>query len=167
MAVLIKVENKFEMAQRDIHVLRKSQQETLEEHRVCCPYGELEEENPAVRLPLGMVEGQVDYLEISVDNDQVELDPCKIELSANVPFTFIPAGTESITVVPSENGGNKISLKIPPGLPKWKLEVMEPAEPVESTGQDLLGMENSQWNRQSSPNEPNVTVGDDGTGGED
>ena len=165
MAVFIKVENKLELAQRDIYVLRKSQQETLDEHRVCYPYGESEEENPAVRLPLGTAAEQ-EYLEISVDKDQVALDPCKIDLPANVPFTFIPAGTESITVVPANNGINKVSLKIPPGLPKWKLEIMEPLASAQSTGPDLLDMENKQWNGESSPNEPNVTVGDDGTGGD-
>jgi hypothetical protein len=165
MTYSFKVENKFEMAQRDIHVIRKNLEETLEEHRLSCPvYGEGEEETKAVALSLGTVEEQEDYLEISVDNDQVELGPCKIDLPAEVPFTFIPAGSASITVVPAGNGST--SLKIPSGLPGWKLALMKPTQLAEPMSREA-GIENVPDIMESAPTEPNVTVGDDGPGGED
>jgi hypothetical protein len=155
MTFSIEVENKFEAARRDIHVLRKSWEETLETHRVSCPvYGRGEEEKQAVALSLGTEPGQEDYLQISVDNDQVDLGPCKIDLPANVPFTFIPAGTGSITVIPQANGSTGTSLRIPPGPPAWKLEIKKPS------GENVARI------TESDPSEPNVTVGDDGPGGQ-
>ena len=165
MTYSFKVENKFELAQRDIHVMRKNLEETLEEHRVNYPvYGEGEEETQTVALSLGTVEELEDYLEIRVDNDQVELGPCKIDLPAEVPFTFIPAGSGSVTVVPSSNGNT--SLKIPSGLPTWKLAIMKPAELAEVTEQGLASMADAPGIMESAPTEPNVSVGDDGPGGE-
>ena len=153
MTFSIEVENKFEMGQRDICVLRKSWEETLEEHRVSCPvYEEGKEEKRAVALSLGTVEGQEDYLEISVGNDQVDLGPCRIDLPSHVPFTFIPAGTGSLTVIPSGNG-KRTSLKIPAGLPAWKMEITRPSGPMSQIRGEDAGEGN------------NVTVGDDGPGG--
>jgi hypothetical protein len=141
----IKVENKFEMARRDIHVRRKVWEEIKEEQTVNYPVnGGVD----AVSLSLGEVDGEEDYLEISVDNQQADLGPCKIDLPVNVPFTFIPAGIGSIEVTPPANGETVTSLRIPSGQPAWKLEVREPSViPREENGIT------------------NVTVGDDPPGG--
>lgn len=124
MSFPIKVENKFEMAQRDIHVRRKVWEEIKEEHTVNYPVnGEVK----MVDFSLGAEDGEEDYLEISVDNQQADLGPCKIDLPVNVPFTFIPAGIGSIEVTPLANGETVTSLRIPSGQPTWKLEVREPS----------------------------------------
>jgi hypothetical protein len=124
MSFPIKVENKFEMARRDIHVRRKVWEEILEEHTVNYPVnGEVK----MVDISLGEMDGEEDYLEISVDNRRADLGPCKIDLGSNVPFTFIPAGIGSIEVTPPANGETVTSLRIPSGQPAWKLEVRGPS----------------------------------------
>lgn len=164
MTHIIKVENKFEMSRRDIRVRRKSFEGTLEEQRVSCPeyeYQNGEEERRKVSFSLGSVEGQEDYLEISVDNQQEELGPCKIDIWSNGPVTFAPPGAASITVIPSEDVETNTSLRIPSGLPTWKLEIMMPSEPdsdEEDAESDLIDREGSQVN---------VKVGDDEPGGWD
>jgi hypothetical protein len=141
----IKVENKFEDARRDIHVRRKVWEEILEERTVNYPFnGGVE----VVGLSLGEVDGEEEYLEISVDNHQAELGPCKIDLGSNVPFTFIPAGIGSIKVTPPANGETVTSLSIPSGQPAWKLEVRGPSGIPR--GEDEI---------------TNVTVGDGDPGG--
>jgi hypothetical protein len=73
---------------------------------------------------------QEDYLEIIVDNKQVELGPCVIELPLNVPFVFIPKEEESITVNFSSSDKRKF-LRIPKGLPAWKLRIARPFEKID------------------------------------
>lgn len=156
MTFSIEVENKFEMSPRDIHIRRKSRETTMEEHMASCPgyvSGNIEEKRSIVSLPLGADAGEGDYLEISVDNQQVNLGPCRIDIWSNVPFTFIPPGTAAISIIPSEDGETNTSLKIPSGLPTWKLEIMRPISIALPRDEDSEGM-------------TNVTVGDDepGTG---
>jgi hypothetical protein len=155
MTFLVKVENQLTEARRDIHVLRKSREETLDEQRISCPAYEDgnvkgEEEKSLVGLHLGVADGEDDYVEISVDDKQSNLGPCKIELSPVVPFRFIPGGTVSLTVIPPEEGDTKTLLKIPSGLPTWKLEIMKPTRIVIPRGDDSGGT--------------NVTVGDEPPG---
>jgi len=161
----IKVENNFEMARRDIQVRRKCWGKTLEEQRISYPayeFGDVEEESRMVKLSLGEVDSEEDYVEISVDNQQEELGPCKINIKSNGPVTFIPPAAASVTVIlleDEETFKTKTSLRIPSGLPTWKLEIMKPSEPgsdVGDTESDLISREGTQVN---------VTVGDDQPGG--
>jgi hypothetical protein len=157
MTYSIEVENKFEMAQRDIHVSRKLWEESLDQRSLAYPV--LESGIPLSRqvidFELGAVAGDEDYLEIRVDDEQSELGPCKVDLPANVPFTFVPAGVGSITVVPPENGSNITSLKIPSSIPTWKLEVMRPMEPAAG-----------RIPHRGESDANNVTIGDDEPGGD-
>jgi hypothetical protein len=140
MAFTVKVENKFTMARRDIQVRRKSWGKILEEQRVSCPaseYGAGEQESKPVKLYLGEVDGEEDYLEISVDKQQEELGPCKTEIRSNGPVTFIPPGEASITVIPSEDVETHTALRIPSGPPTWKLEIMRPLQ-TSSEGEDAV-----------------------------
>ena len=170
MTFSIEVENGFEMNPRDIQVRRKSRGETLEEHQVCPLYEGGKEEIRTVDLFLGAVDGEEDYLEISVveDEQQPDLGPCKIDLRSNVPFRFIPRGTESLTVMmvtqvdQVEEGKTITSLKIPSGPPTWKLEIMRPPEPVSEEGYP-----ESLSNSRDPVGNTNVTVGDDDPGGWD
>jgi hypothetical protein len=153
MTFSIEVENKFEMAQRDIHVLRKVWGDTKESHRVRDPDGSRKR---AVDLSLGAAPAEADdYLEISVDKEMREIGPCRIDLPAAIPFSFIPAGARSITVIPAVGGG-QTSLRIPEGPPGWKLQLMKPQEPLAQVMEEDSGNSNN-----------NVTVGDDGPGGDD
>jgi len=96
------------------------------------------------------VDGEEDYLEISVDNQQEELGPCKIDINSIGPVTFIPPAAASVTVLPPidvETLKTNTSLRIPSGLPTWKLEILMPVE---------IPREGSQIN---------VTVGDPPPGG--
>jgi hypothetical protein len=158
MTFSVEVENKFEMAQRDIHVRLKQWDETLEEHKVSYPVNG-GQERKTVNVDLGASNGGEDYLEICVDNGQADLGPCNIDLPAHVPFTFLPEGTGSITVIPPENGTNITSLKIPSGLPAWKLEVMSPPEPVLPVGYQGMASKGDDGGAN------NVSVGDDEPGG--
>jgi hypothetical protein len=153
MTFSVEVENKFEMAQRDIHVLRKVWGDTKESHRVRYPDGN---EKRAVDLSLGTVPEEADdYLEISVDKEKRELGPCRIDLPADIPFSFIPSGARSITVVPAVGSG-QTSLRIPAGLPGWRLQLMKPQEPLAQVMEEA----------DSGNSNNNVTVGDDGPGGD-
>ncbi len=151
MTHFIEVKNNFEVTRGDILVRRKSLEGTREEQRANFPSYEVgAEESKKVSFSLGEVAGEEDYLEISVDNRQEELGPCKINISSIGPVTFIPPAGVSVTVIPPEdveNLGTNISLRVPSGLPTWKLEIMKPAE---------SSREGSQTN---------VTVGDDEPGG--
>ena len=146
MTFSIKVENKLEMAQRDIHVRRKSREGVLDEQRIRCP-------GYAESFSLGAVEGEDDYLEISVDNQQDELGPCKIDITSNGPVRFVPPGAASINVIPSEDVETYTLLRIPSGPPTWKLEIMRPPAPESG----LISREGSMTN---------VTVTEDDPGGE-
>lgn len=132
MTHLIEVENKFEMSRPDILVRRKSFEGTMEEQRVSSPsyqYGS--EERRTVSFSLGSEEGENDYLEIIVDNQQEELGPGKIDIWSNGPVTFIPPAAAVVTVLPAidvETLETNTSLRIPSGLSTWKLEIMMPAE---------------------------------------
>jgi hypothetical protein len=158
----IEVENRFEMNRRDIQVRRKSREETLEEQRVSCPayeYGDVEEERRKVSFSLGPVEGEKDYLEISVDNQQDELGPCRINIWSNGPVRFVPPGSASITVIPSEDVETYTSLRIPSGPPTWKLEIMRPPEQSSDEGDGVLGLIH-----RDEGSMINVTVGEDPPG---
>lgn len=164
MTFSIGLENRFGTSQRDIRVRRKSRKETLEEQRVSYPayeYGEGEEEKSAASFSLGSMEGEEDYLEISVGDEQADLGPCKIELPANVPFRFIPGGITSIAVFPPKNRGAVTLLRIPSGPPTWKLEIMRPPEPAS----DEEDTESVLISRADEGSMPDVTVGDDQPGG--
>jgi hypothetical protein len=139
MTHLIKVENKFEMSRGDILVCRKSFKGTVEEQRVSSSGYEYQI-------------GEEDYLEISVDNQQEELGPCKIDIWSNGPVTFVPPEAASVTVIPSEDVETNTSLRIPSGPPTWKLEIMKPISDFISRGDP-------------SGDKTNVTVGDDEPGG--
>jgi hypothetical protein len=163
MAFSIKVENKFAMARRDIQVRRKSWGKILEEQRVSCSaseYGAGEVESRPVKLSLGEVDGEEDYLEISVDNQQDELGPCKIGIRSNGPVTFVPPGAASITVIPSEDVETNTSLRIPSGLPTWKLEIMRPPQSSSEEGDAVPGLI-----PRDEGSTTDVTVGDDEPGG--
>ena len=147
MSFLFEIENKFEMSCRDIHVQRKFSGETRENGQVYYPGKE--EENAAV-FSIEEIDKQSECLEISVDQEELELGPSKVELPGNIPFTFIPAGSRSLTVIPASG---RVSLKIPAGLPGWKLQLMKPKESVAYT---MDGPDDSIKN--------NVTVGDDAPG---
>lgn len=127
--LLVMVENKFEMSPRAIYARRKIGEQALEEQRVSgstYEYGD-GEESRTVNLSLGEVDGEEDYLEISVDNQQEEMGPCKIDIWSNGPVTFIPPAAASVTVIPSEDEETletNTSLSIPSGLPTWKLAIM-------------------------------------------
>ena len=150
MTHFIEVKNNFEVTRRDILVRRKSLEGTMEEQRASFPSYEVgAEERKKVSFSLGAAAGEEDYLEISVDNRQEELGPCRINISSIGPVTFIPPAGVSVTVIPPgdvENLETNISLRIPSGLPIWKLEIMKPAE---------SSREGSQTN---------VTLGDDRPG---
>jgi hypothetical protein len=167
MAFSIEVGNKFDMNVRDIQVRRKSRGETLEEMRANYPAsksGAGEEAIRKVELFLGAMEGEEDYLEISVveDKQQSDLGPCMIDLRSNVPFRFIPGGTESITVMMVKHlkeGKTITTLRIPSGPPTWKLEIMRP--PAQSSQE---GAPESLSNSHEG-GMPDVTVNDDDPGG--
>lgn len=154
MTFSIEVENKFKISQRDIHIYRKNSRETKEVLRVGYP-GEVE--RGAVTLSLENDEGTNEHLEIRVDNQQLNLGPCRIELPSDFTFTMFPGGVERLQVIPSDNS-NRTALRIPPGLPGWKLAI-KPSRSMKV--------------RQNIGEEPgsgegggeNVTVGDDGPGG--
>lgn len=150
MTFSIEVENKFEMTRRNILVRRKSLEETVEEQRVSGPsIVKGKKERRVVSYSLGEVAEEEEYLEISVDNQQEEMGPCKIDIWSNGPVTFIPPAAASVTVIPSEDVETletNTSLRIPSGLPTWKLEIMMPFE---------IPREGSQTN---------VTVGDEPPG---
>ena len=153
----VEVKNEFGMARRDLLVRRKSFEGTMEEQQVSGPtyeYGDGKEEGKGrmVKLSLGEVDGMEDYLEISVDNQQEELGPCKIDIKSYVPVTFIPPAAASVTVFPLEDVETKTTLKIPSGLPTWKLEIRRPSEP----GSDEEDREGTQVN---------VIVGEEEPGG--
>ena len=168
MTFSIKLENKFKTVPRDIQVRRKNRGKNLDEHQVSSPARDVEKERTAVNFSLGAVDLAEDYLEISVVDDeqqqQHDLGPCKIDLRKNVPFRFIPGGTESITVKMVkhlEKGKTITSLKIPLGPPTWKLEIMRPPEPGSEEGDAEPGL----IDREGSL--PDVTVGDEEPGGWD
>ena len=150
MTHFIEVKNNFKVTRGDILVRRKSLEGTMEEQRVSCPsFKDGAEEREKVNFSLGAVAGEEDYLEISVDNRLEELGPCKINISSIGPVTFIPPAGVSVTVIPSKDVEaleTNISLKIPSGLPTWKLEIMKPAETPREGSQT------------------NVTLGDDRPG---
>ena len=153
MAFTIEVENRFEMTRRDLQVRHKRLEETLAEQRVSCIPGESGDavvENRWFNCSLGPVEGEQEYLEISVDNREAELGPCRIGIWSDVPFTFIPPGTAAVSVFLSKEGETDLSLKIPSGLPAWKLEIMRPTGPS---------------SRADDSGTVNVTVSDDEPGG--
>ena len=160
MTCSFEVENRFEMNRGDILVRRKSFEGTMEEQRVRFPAddGDRLEKRRKVDLSL---EGEQDYLEISVDNQQQELGPCKIDIWSNSPVIFIPPAAASVTVIPSEDVETNTSLRIPSGLPTWKLEIMIP--PV--TGSDEENAESDLRDREGS--QTSVTLGDAPPGGWD
>lgn len=161
MSYQVRVENKFEVAGRHIHVRRKEWDDVLEEHRVSYPVYDAppEEQVPNFsEFALGQAEEQADYLEISVDNEVEELGPCRIMLPANTPFTFVPGGAGSITVEPPQNGATVTAVRIPSGLPTWKLEIMQPVPPLEV--QQMIPREGDDPDDMN-----NVTVGEDEPGG--
>ena len=141
----VEVENKFEMSRGDILVRRKSFEGTIEEQRISCPVygsGAEREESRMVKLSLGAVEGEDDYLEISVDNQQEELGPCKIEICSTGPVTFIPPAAAVVTVLlpkDVETLETNTRLRIPSGLPTWKLEIMRPHQSISSEGDAVSG----------------------------
>ncbi|MGD2085197.1 MAG: hypothetical protein PVH61_03340 [Candidatus Aminicenantes bacterium] len=152
MTFSIEVENRFEMNRRDIQVCRKNRGEIREEHRISCPVsesGEDEGKRSFISLPLEAVDEEEDFLEISVDNQQVDLGPCKVVLWSDISFTFTPPGTANITLLPSKEWETNTSIKIPSGLPTWKLEIKPTVSRADDTGTI------------------NVTVEDDAPGGWD
>jgi len=159
MTCSIEVENNFEMNRGDILVRRKSFEGTMEEQRASFPayeYGDRLEKRRKVDLSL---EGEQDYLEISVDNQQQELGPCKIDIWSNGPVTFIPPETATVTVIPSEDVETITTVRIPSGPPTWKLEIMMPPTPGIQKGYP----ESISIPREGS--QTNVTVGDEPPGG--
>jgi hypothetical protein len=158
MSFTVKVNNEFAMARRDILVRRKSFEGTMEEQQVSGPtykYGDEKEEGKGrtVKLSLGEVDGVEDYLEISVDNQKEELGPCKIDIRSYVPVTFIPPAAASVTVIPPkdvETLETNTSLRIPSGLPTWKLEIRRPSE----LGSDEGDREGTQVNVRVSDDTP-------------
>lgn len=157
MTLSIEVENKFGISQRDIHILRKVSEEIKERHRVNYPG---DEKKRAVRLSLEDVDDQgdyQDYLEISLDNQQLDLGPCRVELTSNLSLTFFPTGIESLKVIPSENG-KPTTLRIPPGLPGWKLA-------IRSSGSRVAERNTGDETNSGPGGGDGVTIGDDGPGG--
>jgi hypothetical protein len=153
MTHFFKVENSFEMTRGDILVRRKSFEGTLEEQRAGCPsYEDGAEQRRMVSLSFEPAAGEEDYLEISVDHQQEELGPCKIDIWSNGPVTFIPPAAAVVTVLfpkDVETLETNTSLRIPSGLPTWKLEIMMPAKTP----------------REDEGSMTNVTVGDAPPGG--
>jgi len=129
---LFEVRNKFEMNRGNLLVRRKRFDGNMEEQRVNCPSNKNEKEASGVlSFSPGAVEGEEDYLEISVDNQQEELGPCKIDIWSTGPVTFIPPAEASVTVLLPEDVETletNTSLRIPSGLPTWKLKIMMPGE---------------------------------------
>lgn len=162
MSYQINVENKFEVANRDIHVRRKEWDDVLEELRLSYPQSEVQDTNRA-EFALGQMETQGDYLEICVDNEVEELGPCRIMLPANAPFTFVPGTIGSITVEPPKNGSAVTAVKIPSGLPTWKLEIMQPSPQEVAHLPEVEQMISREGDDPDDMN--NVTVGEDQPGG--
>jgi hypothetical protein len=162
----IEVENKFEMSRRGLQVRRKSFEGTMEEQRISCPVyesGDVGEESRMVKFSIGKVEGEEDYLEISVDNQQEELGPCKIDIWSNGPVTFIPPAAASVTVLPPkdvETLETNTTLRIPSGLPTWKLEIMSPPKQSRDEEDGVSGLI-----IRDEGSTTNVTVGDEPPGG--
>ncbi len=129
MAYLINVENNFQMSKRKIRVRHQHWDETLNSHRLNFP-GELDRldsnEARTAAFSIGELDKEGEYLEISVNRHQEELGPCRIHVPSGIPFSFIPGGKEQITTIPSDNGNGTV-IKIPAGLPTWKLKIMTPA----------------------------------------
>jgi hypothetical protein len=154
MTFSIKVENDFKRGRRGIIVYNSSQKQDR-----IIPWKAGPEDVTKREFELSTGSGNDDdYLVIAVAPGGGDLKRCKINLPANVPFTFIPGGTERITIIPSSDGKQN-TLRVPAGPPTWRLKIRSPLEPVEPLLRQDPGSGEGGGN--------NVTVGDDGPGGWD
>ena len=149
MTFSIDVENKFRKGRRGIIVYDSSEKQDW-----ILPWKNNGQGTKLKKFMLPADSGKDDdYLNIAVAPGGGKLGRSKIVLPANIPFTFIPGGIDSITIIPS---GDRVYIKIPEGPPTWQLKIMKPSEPIGYLmGDDSTPPENS----------GNVTVGDDGPGG--
>jgi hypothetical protein len=162
MTFRIGVENKFEISRRNLRVRRISleEEETLEEHSLDFPREEmLPGNNPARSFELEETGGR-EVLELSMEDTETELDlPCRIDLPQGIPFNILPGDVQFLSVIPGVTG---TTLKIPVGLPTWRVEIMSPLKPadeeVSEPGAVLLS-------GTRSGGDPNVSAGDDEPGG--
>jgi len=138
----ITISNNFKIGHRRIIVFNNSDSEdTIISWKEGCNQQAFELPEPGNFLLLTIAPGPGD------------LDKCRIDLPDNrdFRFTFIPAGTENITVAPA----NSTALRIPPGPPTWKLiirnqEKSPEQQPISYVSRDL-----------DTKDPTNVTVGDD------
>jgi hypothetical protein len=161
MSSKITVENKFEIAKRDIHV-RLKQGETK---RTAIVKEKLDYPGKGGKTRAAIPLGKDEYLEISVENEGSNLEPCCIELPCDLQYTYYPNGRGKIILEhfyrpgPIEAGKSAklwTRLRIPQGKPKWKLGIMMAPKfdsPETNLGNDDPGSGS------------NVNVGDDGPGG--
>lgn len=143
MTFSIQVENKLETAQKGVIVRSKQFDEVTREESLDYPVNSQVQD---VLMELESGENSEEYLEISIDQPLEAMGGCKIDVPVNMPYTFLPGDTGSLTVIPPENGSTHMSLHIPSGLPTWKLELSQPLDVP-----------------RGDPN--NVTIGDDEPGG--
>ncbi len=110
--ITITVQNKLKKEKRDLNVYHQS---TRSAHIIS--------HNSSITLPLRTVE-EDDFLHISVVTGPGHLrQNCLIELPAWANFEFSSEGKVTLT-----HSGDRTSLKIPPGPPKWELKITRPAE---------------------------------------
>lgn len=169
MTYLIEVENKFETAKRNITVRRRNWGESLEETTVSYPAlkGPGETFIPeTAKMSLDSLIDAGEYLEISVNDPNLEMGPCRVELPPDAPFTFIANDPGCVTVLPNDRETHTNVLRIPSGLPTWKLEIMPPQNLYE-TGKETNIVETAllQTPLEEQQTINNVTVGDDEPGG--
>ncbi|MCP5046933.1 MAG: hypothetical protein GY940_07155 [bacterium] len=165
MAFTINVANNLEVAGRDLMVFHQNGDEPRE-RKLNFP-GNGGPGGGVIEFPfhLGKVPGKNDWLEIGVFDENNDLEGCRIDLSPNLPFLLIPGETGEISAkILIDKYGTVI--KIPGGPPTWKLKLLKPHEPVESTlSMSKTSMATSESSKELPDNGHNVTVGDDGPGG--
>ncbi|UCH96263.1 MAG: hypothetical protein JSV88_05240 [Candidatus Aminicenantes bacterium] len=146
MSYAIEVQNKFVKARRDVHAYRKYSDNgnivTLQEETIGFPPNENEVRKELFNL--GAQYGDQEFLEIVVDNDQLDLGPTTIDFPVGRTIVISPG---LIKVTATNNGLDVRALSIRTGKPQWRVEI---AMPVEGFGV-------------SSPD--NVSIGDDNGGG--
>ena len=103
----ITIENKLVMEKRDMTVYHHS---TRSAHMIS--------HNSSITLPLRPVM-EDDYLHISIVNGPGRLESiCLVNLPSWVDFEIFSAGDATVA-----HEGNRILLRIPPGLPTWQLRM--------------------------------------------
>ncbi|MCP5054256.1 MAG: hypothetical protein GY940_44220 [bacterium] len=165
MEFTINVANNLKEAGRVLRVFHQNGNES-EERKLNFPgNGDSEGDAAEWAVHLGNNPGKDDWLEISVSDEKIYLEDCWIDVSPSLPFLLIPGEPKRMSAEATidEYG---TSIRIPGGLPTWKLRLLTPQEPAESTDSMTKTLAAASEGSQDLPdNGHNVTIGDDGPGG--